>query len=428
MPSIAESAAAKPEFPSTIVSGLETLDQTQTITFTKYIRVVLPIDGFVFWVRADLLQPSSIVNQCAPGQVTPAQIAAPCVFDVDGSLHYATVTQQQEDGTFGQNRVIFTSESDVQPLNFVGPVCIYIAVIDDIRFAFSRRESFYRQADIFHYAGDAIYPAMATQIIDDLDSLAIREIVVSNSLPLWLALMQPTGFSFLPGCGIALYPSFAVPDNLPPPYAAVHVTPEATQSMQLVPFVNVDGRLYQLSRDRVRLTLYGIRNDAALNFLQYVVTHSQVIEQFGLMSPPSIRDEKRQQTELRILAQKKTIEFDVDYYQSTVAIVAQQFITSAFVTTVPAVTTLYNNGGFVSIANNWVFPNDPAGLSDGDLWNNFGMIGIIPGAPPSPSAPLVAFASITPTSLLALGGANLPTTPPAASGYLWNNGGLVAVS
>jgi hypothetical protein len=32
-------------------------------------------------------------------------------------------------------------------------------------FSFS---SFYAQADLYHYTGDAIYPAMETQIIDDV--------------------------------------------------------------------------------------------------------------------------------------------------------------------------------------------------------------------------------------------------------------------
>ena len=428
MPSVAESSAARSEFPSTLVAGLETLDLNQTVAFTKYIRVVLPLDGFVFWVRADLLQPSALVGQCALAQVTPAQIAAPVVFQVDGSLHYATMTQQQEDNSFGLNRVTFTSETDVQPLNAVGQNCIFIASVDDIRFAFSRRENFYRQADLFHFVGGAIYPAMETQIIDNLSDLGIRDVVVSNSLPIWLSLSQPTAFPYLAGCGFPLYPSFAVPDNLAPPYAAVHIVPEQTQSMQIAPFLDVDGSIYQLSRDRVRITLYGVRNDAAMAFLQYVITHSLDIAAFGLLATPAIRDEKCTQPELRILAQKKTAEFDVDYYQNTVRSIAQQFIESAFVSLIHGGTQLYNNGGFVALIANTIYQVAPDGLGAGALWCNGGLVGIVPGSSPNPDAPLVAFSDVTAISLIEMGGGNFPISPPSAHGFLWNNGGFLAVS
>ena len=42
--------------------GLDTLSSGQEITFTQYVRVILPFDGFIFWVKADLLSKSALYN------------------------------------------------------------------------------------------------------------------------------------------------------------------------------------------------------------------------------------------------------------------------------------------------------------------------------------------------------------------------------
>lgn len=55
-------------------------------------------------------------------------------------------------------------------------------------------------------------------------------------------------------------------------------------------------------------------------------------------------------------------------------------------------------------------------------------IGVVPGIVPNPGAPAVFFANVTASSLLALGGGNLPAADPMVSGQLWNNGGLVSIS
>ena len=434
MPSVTEAAAARVEFPSTLVAGLETIDQLQHVAFTKYIRIVLPIDGFVFWVRSDLLRPSAILNTATCNSVGPNQAALPCVVEVEGSLHYTTMTQQQEDGSFGQARVVFTSETDVQPLSEVGGNVIYIATIDSIRFAFSRRESFYRQADLFHYSGDAIYAAMETQIIDDINDLQIRDRVVSNSLPLWLSLQQPTGIPGLNGIGVPLYPSFSIPDNLPPPYGAVHVSPESTGVLTISPFLTLDSSQYQLTRDRVRVTLYGVRNDAALNFINYVTEHTLTLETFGILAPPTMRDEKRAQSELLILAQKKTIEFEIDYYQCAARDIARQLIESATSFCIPEdqIPSFYNDAGLLAMDRIGFYPASSAGLSPGSVYFNGygvgGFVGIVPGTTPSPFAAPVLFSEIDPVRLYMIGGGNLPIEAPAIPGILWNDSGFVAVS
>jgi hypothetical protein len=49
------------------------------------------------------------------------------------------------------------------------------------------------------------------------------------------------------------------------------------------------------------------------------------------VNTPIMRDEKRIQSELDLLAMKKTIEFDVSYYQTRTADIARQLILSAIV-------------------------------------------------------------------------------------------------
>ena len=38
-----------------LAAGVDMLSIQQEITFTRYIRLVLPLDGYVFWVKADMV-------------------------------------------------------------------------------------------------------------------------------------------------------------------------------------------------------------------------------------------------------------------------------------------------------------------------------------------------------------------------------------
>ena len=78
-------------------AGLDNLDQQQTITFTKYLRVVLPLDGFVFWVNAALVSSSAIpglmgLNQAAPDQ--PRTAGGANTITVKGAFHYSVQRRQ----------------------------------------------------------------------------------------------------------------------------------------------------------------------------------------------------------------------------------------------------------------------------------------------------------------------------------------------
>ena len=326
-----------------LVSGLKVLSRDYQLTFTQYVRLVLPLDGFVFWVRGDLVGQSARFNASAlDGSAFnapfPSQPAASTQTLSEGSLHYSADQRQNEDETLAVNSVVLTTSTEVQPLNEVAPGTIWVGSLPDgTRFTFSRRGRFYNTAGLYHYMGEALYPALASQLVDDPTTFDASSLVVSNSLPAWLALngyapLYLDGFNNL---GLPLFPSFAVPDNLTPPYASVHIEPSDTSPLQMTPYIDATMGHWQLARDRVRVTLYGVRNAAALNFLDCVQQYSLDTDAFGLMSVPIVKDEKRTQVELSMLAMKKTIDFEVSYYQNRVNGIARQYITRC----VPTFTT-----------------------------------------------------------------------------------------
>ncbi|MCM2546203.1 hypothetical protein ACVCII_03990 [Burkholderia glumae] len=87
-----------------------------------------------------------------------------------------------------------------------------------------------------------------------------------------------------------------------------------------------------------------------------------------------------------------------------------------------------NNGGVLTMNYPLTYPTSPTGLAAGAVWWNGGVISVIPGITPDPSAPPLFFSSTFPPQLLALGGGNLPLTNPGVSGQLWNDGGVVAIA
>lgn len=323
MPSIAESIGSQNQLNSTLEAGIATISQNQSIVFTKYVRLVLPLDGFVFWVRSDLVSDSALANACQPNSVLPDQsqhiIKPAATINAQGSLHYSTDQQQREDETIDINRVIFTSTQDIDGFNEIGQSVIYLGSFQGLRFSFNRRENLYQQAGIYHYIGEAIYPAMESQIIDSILDFDKFNIVTSNSLPIWLGLNK-----FMP-----VYPSFLVPSNLQPPYASAHILPESTKALQSAP--SFDGNLshYQLVSETVKLTIYGLRNFNALDFQDYIFQYSLDTDIMGIMNMPVMRDEKRTQSELSVIGMKKSFELEISYYQTRVNNLARQLILSA---------------------------------------------------------------------------------------------------
>lgn len=400
-----------------LAAGVESISYNQTVTFTKYVKVILPLDGFVFWVKADLVSgtaqkllfpadktivpfggtaitavngpvgggfitnpytaadqgisvaeplyysftgaaalgetadtfpiwpgqtiliPTDMAGDVSVNAATSGHKFSAIVYQtgasvtVKGSMHYSSQTNQNEDETYGLNRMVFTSEQEIEEFNTVGPNTMFIGEFDGLKFAFSNRRSFYEQSGLHHYVGDAVYPAMQSQVVDSIDDLSGRELVVSNSLPIWLSLnsYRLTNSSFS-NPGVVLYPSYLVEENIVPPYGSVHIFPDDTQAIASAPWLGSTLQHDQLVIDRVRLTLYGLTNDQALDFMDYVNQFSLDTDLIGIMNIPTVRDQKRVQSELNAIAMKKTVEFQVNYYQRRVRDVARQLILSAIPT------------------------------------------------------------------------------------------------
>lgn len=320
-----EVAPGQSQMMADLAAGLDTLDLNQTVTFTQYNRVVLPADGFVFWVKADILnygaQPNSFgANTTTPGAGTT--VAAPAAtFQAQGSLHHTTVNRQDSDESFSVNRMIFTSKDEVNDLTDIAPTTMWLGETSGQRYAFSSRTMWYRQAGLYHYAGDAVYPALASQIIDNPAQLNLASAVVSNSLPVWL------GFNST----WPVYPSYLVPDNLAPPYISVNIDEGDTHPLQSWPLYDGNGSRWQLTKDIVRITTYGMRNNDIMDWLdgvqQFTLDNPQTM---GIMNSPIPRDAKRGQTEISAIAQKKVITFEVNYYQQRIRDYARKLITQAF--------------------------------------------------------------------------------------------------
>lgn len=311
-----EAASGRTPLGDALEAGVRSISYDQVVTFRRYIRQVLPADGFVFWVKADLINPGALLN--IPVSLLGGRFGrGRRKFDAQGSLHYTTQSYQLEDENFALNQVVFTALEEIDDLNEVGPHVMYIGEFDGLRFAFSARASFYEQASLWHYRGDAIYPAMATQIIDEPGQLNLVDTVVSNSMPLWLTLNKIA----------PVYPAMLIPDNLPPPYIAISIDPNRTEALQASAYIDPTGSHWQLVSDTVRVTMYGLRNNGAQDWVDYVNDRSLNWDIFGLMNMPVARDERRGQNELNILAQKKALEYKISYYQSRVRALSLQFIT-----------------------------------------------------------------------------------------------------
>ena len=328
MASAVEAATAKPQLGSGLAQGVETLSNNEQVTFTLYVKLVLPLDGYVFWVNATLLTDSALFNASQynkllynnyPEGVPSRQLVA------SGSFHFSSDVQMLEDRQSVFNHTIFTSLVEIADFNLINPQFQYIATYQGMRFAFNTRANFYKQADLYHYRGDALYSVMTTQVIDTMTGFDTQSVIVSNSLPIWLSLNQ-----FFP-----MYPSFLVDQNIVPAYAAVDINPSLTTALQDFPLLDPDSNPFQLVKDTVKITMYGIRNHEALNFVQYILDYSRNTDNIGLMNMPVMQDEKMTQSELGIMAQKKTITFEVSYYQSTVNDIARKLIEHAFMEITP---------------------------------------------------------------------------------------------
>lgn len=304
MPSLSElRKTAKTELNASLTQGLDDLSRYEVVTFTKYIRKVLPLDGFVFWVKSSIL---SGCHGCEPDTV-----------EVKGFLHLTTESIQDDEQLYDRNVVTFTAQADIDPFNDIGSDVLYIGEFFGLQFSFSRRTGLNESAGLYHYTGEAIFPHMRSQIINSPADIDLSDIVVSSSLPIWLSLNK-----FMP-----MYPAMLSMQNLTPPYATVRCSDARPIAGAF--YLDEKANQYQLVSEEVKIFLTGIRNAVAEDFLRYVNDYTLSDDaEMGVMNIPVIQDERVRQNELNALAMRKTITFKVNYYQQRVRDVSRQLITS----------------------------------------------------------------------------------------------------
>ncbi|PVM48607.1 hypothetical protein [Salmonella enterica] len=305
MPSLSElQQTAKTELNATLTQGLDDLSRFQVVTFTKYIRKVLPLDGFVFWVKASVL--------------SSAPDSEPDTVNVKGYLHLTTESIQDDEQLYDRNVVTFTAQADIDPFNDIGSDVLYIGEFFGIQFSFSRRTGLNEPANLYHYSGEAIFPYMRSQIINSADDIDLADVVVSNSLPIWLSLSH-----FMP-----MYPAMLSVQNLVPPYATVKCGEPSPVAGAF--WLDEKQNQYQLVSEDVTITVTGLRNAAVEDFLRYVQDYTLSDKaEMGVMNIPVIQDERVTQNELNIIAMRKKVKFKVNYYQQRMRNVARKLITSA---------------------------------------------------------------------------------------------------
>jgi len=118
-----------------------------------------------------------------------------------------------------------------------------------------------------------------------------------------------------------------VDDNLIPPFGSVHVV--ETTTLAMVPYMGSNSATAYLCRDKVKIHLFGLDAEDVSDFLLCVENYSRDWMTLGFANSPAIQDEKDTQTEMKIIAQYKTIVFDVNYLQTVVRDIARQFILHA---------------------------------------------------------------------------------------------------
>ena len=310
-----EAQGAPKQLQSTLDAGVEQISQDQTVKFTQYTKYVTPTDGYVFWVANNV------------------------PLTVKGSLHRITERHQDEDQTLARNQFIFTAEEEVTQLNTVSPEYLWVGEFNDastdgatLQIVFNGHHAYYEQAGLWHYYGDAVYPALANLLIANGSDLPSAPIV-SNSLPIWL-----TQNSISP-----VYPSYLVPDNIQPPYISVHIEEVETDALGAFPVLTVpptpvdpdnpatfyEYSVSQLCSDNVYLTFYGYNNQQIYLWFETLIDYSRNTDNFGFQNSPVVRDAKRHQSEITAVAMKKTMHIKASYYQSAADAIMRRLILSA---------------------------------------------------------------------------------------------------
>jgi hypothetical protein len=305
MATVLESSQSPQELASGLQLGVNTLSGNQTLLFVLYRRIVLPIDGFVFWLNCVNSPPSPLP-------------ASPLTFNFQGSLHYAQDTRQETDATYAVQNVRFTALQKIDEFAAIAPDLLYITTLaNGTKLAFNGQTGRYDQAGLWHYAGRALLGVQASQIVEHSTDIDVTAQIVSNSLPFWLAM----GTTQIP-----VYPSFLSRLNIHPPYVTADITD--TDGIGQSPIYDATDGQSQLTMENVKFTFYGLNNSQVLTFQKAVLDNS-LNGDYGISNSPVPVDEKLAQSEFNIIAQKKTMILKTNYYQQAVREITRKLIFNA---------------------------------------------------------------------------------------------------
>lgn len=304
-----------------LVAGLDSIRYGQTLTFSPYVRVTLPLDGFVFWLAYSLVSADTLASLGLPAEAPPE-------LQVNCSVHMSTEIEQNEDESLDLSRITITSESEVRPFHDTDVNLLWLSSFSGVRFSISSRTGYYEQANLHHYKGSTIYPVMMSQIIDSADQLQLSDQILSNSTPLWLSIVNDLArYPWVPGFSFKLYPRYLLPDNRVPPYGVIMPIEGSQRAVSAGPLFSDTMSRDAYVRESVDIILYGCNNKAASDFLDTMLLIAMNKPYFGINNSPVIADESRPQSEINVLAQKKRISFEVNYYQSQARDMAIRLIT-----------------------------------------------------------------------------------------------------
>lgn len=292
-----------------LAAGVDQISEQQQFTFTLYKRLILPADGYVF--------------HCLASAISPPITDKSLTFTAPGSLHLSQRVEQNLDSTIARQTVIFTAEQQIIEFSDMADTELYFMTLPNGSLAaFSSQNMRYDTSGLWHYAGVAVLPYEASQIIASAADVTTGGTIVSNSLPIWLAMS--TG-------PLPVYPADLSPMNLTPPYITADI--QNTQAMTMAPLYDSTSGQQQLCRETVIFTLWGCRNVDALNFQKAILDNSMPDDAaYGTMTPLVPVDLKKPQPEFAILAQQKSMTVDVNYLQGVTRNIARQLIESAFIT------------------------------------------------------------------------------------------------
>jgi len=286
------------EMDNTLFEGYQQLSGKQTVTFTKYVKRILPADGFVFWVKASLIETE----------------IGPFAKVFEGTLHQSVNQTQEATKTNAITSIILTVNKPIEELKEVNSQVLWLGEYKGSKFSFNIQNAFYDNANQYHYAGDAVYIENYPAIIDDLLDLDLTNQVISDSTIFWLLLDLP----------FTVYPSFLVPTNIKPPYAVVEI--DQQKPLNARPVYDDTQTSSSHIGERAIITLYGLRHNAAVDLIEAVDLSHFIDGYFGIMNIPIVKDEKIPQSEINVITQKKVIEFYINYEQKRLRDVALKLV------------------------------------------------------------------------------------------------------